>query len=62
MKNFVKALDKNSDGLNYLKRKFSKLNDTKPKEGIFVGPQIRKFCMRTVSDSKLHSVSCIAIF
>jgi hypothetical protein len=40
MKNVLWALDKNSDGLNYLKQKFPKLSDEKIKEGIFVGLQI----------------------
>jgi hypothetical protein len=44
MKNFVKAMDKNGDGFLFLKLKFPKLNDAKIKEGIFVGPQIRKLC------------------
>jgi hypothetical protein len=40
MKNVLWALDKKSDGLNYLKQKFPKLSDEKIKEGIFVGLQI----------------------
>lgn len=42
MKQFVKALDKNNDSFVFLKDKFPKLSDGKLKEGIFVGPQIRK--------------------
>jgi hypothetical protein len=38
MKNFVKAMDRNGDGFQYLKLKFPIL-----KEGTFVGPQIREF-------------------
>ena len=40
-KNFVKALDKNGAGFHYLKEKFPRVSDSKIKEGIFVGPQIR---------------------
>ena len=40
-KNFVKALDKNGAGFQYLKEKFPRVSDSKIKEGIWVGPQIR---------------------
>jgi len=40
-KNFVKALDKNVVGFYYLKETFPRVSDSKIKEGIFVGPQIR---------------------
>lgn len=50
MKNFVKALDKDGDALKYLKQIFPKLSDAKLKEGIFVGPQIRKI----LKDKKFH--------
>jgi len=40
-KNFVKALDKNGTGFYYLKEKFPCVSDSKIKEGIFVGAQIR---------------------
>ena len=43
MKNFVKALVKsNSSGFAFLCKKFPKTGEAKFKEGIFVGPQIRK--------------------
>jgi len=38
----VKAMDKESEGFGYLRQKFSKLSEAKMKEGIFVGPQIKK--------------------
>jgi hypothetical protein len=41
MKNFVKAMDKNSAGFMYLKHKFLRIRDANIKEGIFVGPQVR---------------------
>ena len=40
-KNFVKALEQNGGGFHYLKEKFPRVGDSKVKEGIFVGPQIR---------------------
>lgn len=42
MKNFVKAMDNNSDAFLYLRGKFPELSDAKVKEGVFIGPQIRK--------------------
>ena len=42
MKNFVKALDNDSDAFQYLCKKFPKLSYAKVKEGVFIGPQIRK--------------------
>jgi hypothetical protein len=38
----VKAMDKESEGFGYLRQKFPKLSEAKMKEGIFVGPQIKK--------------------
>lgn len=40
MKNFVKAMNKEGRGFQYLKQRFPKITDAKIKEGIFVGPQI----------------------
>lgn len=42
MKNFVKAMDKESVGVEYRKADFSQLSDTKLKEDIFIDYQIRK--------------------
>ena len=42
IKQFVKALDKEGNCFKYLRDKFPKLSDAKVREGIFVGPQIRK--------------------
>lgn len=42
MKQFVKALQQDKPAFEYLKKKFPKISDAKIKEGIFVGPQIRK--------------------
>ena len=40
MKQFVKALNQESDAFKYLPAFFPKLSDAKIKGGIFVGPQI----------------------
>lgn len=42
MKQFVKALPENSEAMNHLRTVFPRLSEAKIKEGIFVGPQIRK--------------------
>ena len=42
MKQFVKALPKDGDCFTYLCSKFPHLSEAKPKEGIFVWPDIRK--------------------
>lgn len=41
-KNLVKALDKNGPAFEYLKSFFPNLSNAKIKEGVFVGPQIKK--------------------
>lgn len=42
MKNFVKAMEKTDEAFKYLIRKFPRLSEAKIREGVFVGPQIRK--------------------
>ena len=42
MKNFVKGIYKTGRGFQYVRNKFSNLSDSKIKEGIFIGPQIRE--------------------
>ena len=42
MKQYVKALQHDEPPFEYLKTKFPKLSEAKVKEGMFVGPQIRK--------------------
>ena len=42
MKSFVKAMNNDSDAFRYLRGKFPELSDAKVKEGVFIGPQIRK--------------------
>ena len=41
-KQFVNTLDKESSAFAYLAEKFPSLNQAKVKEGVFIGPQIRK--------------------
>ena len=42
IKQFVKALDHNSEAFQYLQTVFPKLSEAKVKGGIFVGPQVKK--------------------
>ncbi|GBM89684.1 hypothetical protein AVEN_65495-1 [Araneus ventricosus] len=53
MKNFAKAMDCGGSGFQYLRLKFPKMSETKIKEGIFVGPQIRQLVKDPVVESKL---------
>jgi hypothetical protein len=55
-KNFVKAMDRNGDGFQYLKLKFPILSDARIKEGIFVSPQIRELLNDEHFESVLHSL------
>ena len=68
MKNFVKAMAKqNSNGFEFLCKKFPKLSLAKLKEGIFVGPQIRKVfedpefekTLNTLELRAWHAFTCI---
>ena len=56
MKAFVKGLDKNHAGFKYLSEKFPEISDAKLKEGIFIGPQIRKLLEDNEFSSRLASV------
>ena len=42
IKQFVKALDMNSDAFKHLQNLFTKISEAKIEAGIFVGPQIKK--------------------
>jgi len=42
MKNFVKAMNRTGSAFKYLAEKSPRLSEAKIKEGMFVGPQIRK--------------------
>ena len=54
MKNFVKALHKNGAAFQHLSTVFPGLCSTKPKEGIFVGPQIREVLKDTDFEELLN--------
>ena len=47
VKKFVKAIRSNSDAYSYLKELFPRLSEAKLKEGIFIGPQVRKLIKLT---------------
>ncbi len=55
MKNFVKALDNGSDAFRYLCNKFPELSNAKVKEGVFIGPQIRK----VIADTHFQDLSAL---
>ena len=52
MKQFVKALPKDGETFKYLSSKFPRLTEAKLKEGVFVGPDIRKL----LKDSSFKNV------
>lgn len=56
MKNWVKALDRDGPGFQYLKSKFPRISEAKIKEGIFVGPQIRELMTDARFDAVLTGV------
>ena len=56
MKNFVKALDRDGPGFQYLKSKFPRISEAKIKEGIFVGPQIHELMTDAQFDAVLTGV------
>lgn len=56
IKNFIKALDKNGPAFTYLKAIFPALSEAKLKEGIFIGPQIRKLLKDDTFSSHLTQI------
>ena len=52
-KQFVKALDKDSPVFKFLQTTFPSLSNAKMKEGVFVGPQIRKLILDEEFDKML---------
>ncbi|UYV83317.1 hypothetical protein LAZ67_23000493 [Cordylochernes scorpioides] len=60
MKNFIKAMDRNTSGFAYLKQKCSSISDAKIKEGIFVGPQIRELLQDGNFQNSLNEVEAAA--
>jgi len=59
-KNFVKALNFESESFKHLKYKFPELSDAKIKEGIFIGPQIRYIMDDLHFDSLLNTTELSA--
>jgi len=55
MKNSVKAMNKDGDGFLYLMNKFPRISEAKIKEGIFVGPQIRKVMQESTFEATLNA-------
>ena len=53
-KQFVKAFNKESPVFQFLQKNFPKLSEAKIKEGVFVGPQIRKLVLNDQFDKILH--------
>lgn len=56
IKNFVKALPRDGPAFQFLKTKFPTLSEAKIKEGIFVGPDVRKLIKDSTFLSRLSSV------
>ena len=54
MKNFVKAIDHTGSAFKYLAEKFPRLSESKIKEGVFVGPQVRKLFRDDMFNKLLH--------
>jgi len=57
MKQFVKALDNDGDCFKYIFQKFPRLSYEKVKEGVFVGPQIRKLMQDENFETSMKSVA-----
>lgn len=60
IKNFVKKLKPGGGPLSYLKQKFPRLSEAKIKEGVFVGPQIRKLLNDSEFEKTLDRVEKMA--
>lgn len=60
IKNFVKKLKPGSRSILYLKEKFPGISDAKIKEGVFVGPQIKKLMKDPEFDKTLDKLEKIA--
>jgi len=54
MKNFVKGMDKTGHVFQCVRNKFPNVNDSKIKEGIFIGPQIRELMQDKQLDKDLN--------
>jgi len=56
MKQFTKALDRESEAFEHLRSKFPGLSEAKIKAGIFVGPQIKELMKSTIFSEKLEYI------
>lgn len=56
IKNFIKKLKPDGRGMMYLREKFPRLSDAKLKEGVFVGPQIKKLINDNGFDKSLQPI------
>jgi len=54
MRNFVKGMDRTGRGFEYVRNKFPNVSDTKIKEGVFIGPQIRELIQDKEFDEDLN--------
>jgi hypothetical protein len=52
----VKGIDQNGAGFAYLKETFPRISDTKIREGVFEGPQIREFMQDVKFEEQLTQV------
>ena len=59
-KQFVKGLRKDSPAFEFLHECFPKLFDAKIKDGVFVGPQIRKLILNDMFDKTLNETELAA--
>jgi hypothetical protein len=60
IKKIVKALDTESAAFQYLRQMFPNCQNAKLKEGIFVGPQIRKIVKDPQFEEKLNHIELSA--
>ncbi|KAJ8671539.1 hypothetical protein QAD02_002798 [Eretmocerus hayati] len=56
VKNFIKAMNKTGAGVLFLREKFPRLSEAKLKEGVLVGPEIRKLMLDSGFDAVLNEV------
>lgn len=54
MKNFVEAMDRSGFRFACLRKTFPQISEAKIKEGIFVGPNIRKLMKDEIFDGQLN--------
>jgi hypothetical protein len=55
MKNFVRAVDHDGKVFRYLQQKFPQISESKVKEGIFGGPQVKDIMKDEKFDALLKS-------